>query len=360
MTKRIWRSLADKRPLAEQLFDAIAHEIRTGVYPVGTSIPSVRAMASSFGVSHVVAWRALKRLAEEGLVAAKASSGSVVLPRSGRIWLGRVLMVERDSAGSYYAAILADQVARGLMDAGYVLEREVLSRDAKGSYDFSRIELKLSEPVRLVLQMHEDTRISRYLSRHHVPVVCVARSRTQIPGAVGLIRSNHLSSAAAFAAVCRVRGLRSVWQIGGWSHAEEMAVLRKEGLRVREIVLPPREGGYELEETQRAALEGVERLFEKGSPKWPDVLRFTDDFTASGFLQGLLLHGVRIPEDVRVVTLSNRGFGPVFHKALACEEMDPFAHGRSVAAAVTKYLQTGQMPSPLTLDAVFRPGDTFP
>ena len=360
MIKRIWRNPIDKRPLDEQLFETLSREIRTGVFPVGTVIPSVRRTALSFGVSHVVAWRALKRLADEGLVAAKASAGSVVLPRTGRSWQGRVLMVERDSAGSYYAAILADQIARGLMDAGYILEREVLSRDVKGNYDFSRVELKLGDPVRLVLQMHEDVRISRYLVRHKVPIVCVARSRTRVPGAVGIIRSNHLSSAAAFAKACRDNGLRSVWQIGGWSHAEETAILKKEGLDVRELVFTPREDAFELEDTQRAALKGVEGLFKRGLPKWPDVLRFTDDFTATGFLQGLLLHGVRVPEDVRVVSLSNRGFGPVFHKTLAREEMDPFAHGQAVAAYVTAYLKTGRLPPPLTLDAVFLPGKTFP
>jgi len=360
MTRRAWRNSADKRPLAEQLFDLLSREIRMGVYPVGTAIPSVRAMATSFGVSHVVAWRALQRLTDEGLVATKTSAGSVVLPRCGRPWQGRVLMVERDSAGSYYAAVLADQVARSLSDAGYVLEREVLSRDVRGNYDFARVELKLSDPVRLVLQMHEDVRISRYLAKHSVPVVCVARSRRQIPGTVGIIRSNHLSSAAAFAAACRAHGLRRVWQIGGWSHAEEVDVLVGEGLEVREMVFPPQEGQYELEATQRAALQGVEALFADGTPRWPDVLRFTDDFTASGFLQGLLLHGVKVPEDVCVVSLSNRGFGPVFHKVLTREEMDPFAHGRAVATFVTTYLQTGKMPHPLTLDAVFCPGDTFP
>ena len=138
-------------------------------------------------------------------------------------------------------------------------------------------------------------------------------------------------------------------------------VLRKAGLKVRELVFPPGKGAWrELEEIQRAALCGVERMFAKGTPRWPDVLRFTDDFTASGFLQGLLIHGVKIPEDVRIVSLSNRGFGPVFYKTLAREEMDPLSHGKSVAEYVKKYLLTGEIPNSLTLDSVFRPGETFP
>ena len=361
MKERVWRNPVDKRPLAEQVFDIIVRDIRNGSIPVGSAIPSVRSISASFGVSHVVAWKAMRRLVEEGLVAASRSAGAVVLPVGGHVWRGRVLMIERDSAGSYYAAVMAERISQGLSDAGYVLEREVLMCDADGNLDFARVDLKLNDPVRLVLQMHEDVRISRHLAKFDVPVVCVARSRKRIPGAVGVIRSNHLSSAAVFASMCRASGCRSVWQIGLASHREEALVLCKAGLKVRELVFAPGKGnGHELEATQRAALCGAERMFAKGTPRWPDVLRFTDDFTASGFLQGLLIHGVKIPEDVRVVSLSNRGFGPVFYKTLAREEMDPFSHGKSVAEYVTKYLRTGEIPDSLTLDSVFRAGETFP
>ena len=361
MKKRVWRSPLDKRPLAEQIFDILVRDIRNGSFPVGSAIPSVRSISASFGVSHVVAWKAMRRLVEEGFVAASRSAGAVVLPIGGHVWRGRVLMVERDSAGSYYADVMANCIAQGLSDAGYVLEREVLTRAANGTLDFARVDLKLNDPVRLVLQMHEDVRISRYLAKYDVPVVCIARSRRRIPGAVGVIRSNHLSSAAVVASMCCARKYRSVWQIGCASHQEEAAVLCKAGLKVHELVFAPRKvAGCELEETQRAALRGVERMFAKGTPRWPDVLRFTDDFTASGFLQGLLIHGVKVPDDVRIVSLSNLGFGPVFQKILTREEMDPFSHGKAVTEYVTQYLRTGKTPDSLMLDSVFRPGETFP
>ncbi len=354
------RNPADRRPLAEQLTALLRREILSGSFPAGRPLPSVRTLSTALGVSHVVAWKAIHALAEEGLVAARTSSGSLVLPSGGKIWRGRVLLVERDSSGSYYASALAEEIAKRLSDAGYILERELLTRDARGNFDFSRLELKLRDPLLLVVQMHEDPRITKYLAQFRVPIAGVVRQRRRIPGAVMTIRSNHLLSAAAVAKRCREHGLKTVWQIGGWAHGEEAAVLRQAGLRVREFVFAPREGGFELEEVQLAALRGVAAWFRRGQPPWPDLLRFTDDFTAMGALQGLMLHGVRIPETVRVVTLANRGFGPVYHRPLSREEMDPFAHGQIVASAIIGYLQTGRAPTDVTLDAVYVDGETFP
>ena len=49
-----------------------------------------------------------------------------------------------------------------------------------------------------------------------------------------------------------------------------------------------------------------------GGRGWlPDVLFFVDDYIASGAMVALLHEGVRIPEDVRVASLYNKGLGPV-------------------------------------------------
>ena len=55
------------------------------------------------------------------------------------------------------------------------------------------------------------------------------------------------------------------------------------------------------------------------------------DFIAIGVFNALLAAGLRVPQDIRVVTFSNRGFGPVFPVPLPRIEMDAYADGQKVS-----------------------------
>jgi DNA-binding LacI/PurR family transcriptional regulator len=90
----------------------------------------------------------------------------------------------------------------------------------------------------------------------------------------------------------------------------------------------------------------------------PELFIFTDDYVAQGALMALALAGVRLPDDVAVVTHSNKGITPIWEKPLARLEMDPTAHARAVADAVVDYLDTG-VPRDLDLGSVWKNGTTF-
>ena len=77
------------------------------------------------------------------------------------------------------------------------------------------------------------------------------------------------------------------------------------------------------------------------------------------FLLALLRHGIRIPEDVTVVSFANKGHLPIWDRALTRIEVDPAAHGAAVSQAVQKFLHGGQFPSGLSLGSVWIHGETF-
>ncbi len=91
----------------------------------------------------------------------------------------------------------------------------------------------------------------------------------------------------------------------------------------------------------------------------PDVLLFTDDHLAQGAVLALMEHGVRVPEDVRVVTHSNRGLGPFWTKPFTRLEMDPVAHGAKIADAILAYLRTRRLPAGIVLGSEWTSGETF-
>ena len=91
------------------------------------------------------------------------------------------------------------------------------------------------------------------------------------------------------------------------------------------------------------------------------MLFFDDDYLASGALTAMLWSGIRIPEDVRVVTLANSscGSGLAFPVSLTRIEVDPIACGRAIAETVLAYLATGTFPPDATISPTYIKGDTF-
>ena len=73
----------------------------------------------------------------------------------------------------------------------------------------------------------------------------------------------------------------------------------------------------------------------------------------------LLRNGVRIPEDVKVVTWANRGLGPVYALPYTRLEMDPSAHGVSISEWALRFLRTAKLTSRAHVGPVYCIGRTF-
>lgn len=71
-------SLATGQPRYFVVAQAIMHDIQSGRYPVGTLLPTEAEFCKQFGVSRHTVREAIRRLAELGLVAAKAGVGTHV------------------------------------------------------------------------------------------------------------------------------------------------------------------------------------------------------------------------------------------------------------------------------------------
>ena len=84
-----------------------------------------------------------------------------------------------------------------------------------------------------------------------------------------------------------------------------------------------------------------------GKKDLPDLLLFSDDYVAFGGLVGLAACGIRIPDEMRVVTLSNVGFEPVFPVSLAQIRVDPRANGAAIAAKALARIEGRSFVEPL-------------
>ena len=84
-----------------------------------------------------------------------------------------------------------------------------------------------------------------------------------------------------------------------------------------------------------------------GKRNLPDLLLFSDDYVAFGGLVGLAACGIRVPDEMRVLTLANVGFEPVFPVPLAQIRIDPRANGAAIAAKVLARMEGRSFSDPL-------------
>jgi DNA-binding LacI/PurR family transcriptional regulator len=159
-----------------------------------------------------------------------------------------------------------------------------------------------------------------------------------------------------FVRACVRKGVRTVLVVtsnGDTYGAQEM-------LRVAEIrttVLEVANAGSP-ESVSQNGFNAILKWFADGGPR-ADVILFEDDYAAQGGLIALKALGLRIPEDVAVVSHTNKGHGPFWEKPLSRLEMDPVAHGRILASTIAGYLRGEPFPRNLRLGSVWREGETF-
>ena len=346
---------AHRKTLTSQLTDGLRRAVLTGRYAPGDVLPPIRDLATHFKVAKAVAANAVRRLADERLVVSRPHVGSVVAPRGVSIWRGCVLVVRVGMAASYYQGALCGHFVSRLADAGYFADVIMLPCIGHGPVDFARLDYRLREKPDFILQICDNAKLSARLRSSGVPFAVLGDGES-VRGSALYFLLDRFADVDGFVAHCRAAGVRTVEQHGVESHPKSVQALRAAGIKaVEKLHSPLLEYGV-IEGVERAGLgafagiAGVHR---------PDLYLFSDDFLAQGALTAMLAKGVRVPEDVRVVTLSNRGSGPVFAVPLTRFEVDPASHGEQVAEAVLAYMAGGN-PEPLVLSGKYIVGDSFP
>ncbi len=354
----------DVRPLFNQVVDGFREAIFSGYYKPGDKIPSSRDLCPLLGVSRIVTQAALEQLASEGLVTSRPRIGSVVRDRNAKQWKGRVLFVVPETNGSYFTNVLIGVVRETVMKEGWFFQQVTLGSDEQGVHDLSRLDVALRGSTDLVLTLWERKDIFERLAAADVPFVTVADHPSPMAGALGYVRYPHRAFVPAFVRDCVKAGIRRVEQVGFMKSTFTAApALRSAGIEVSEIVIPPEKGfASTIMDVKEPVMEVFTRRLSRGkvNAKLPDLFYFDDDHVASAALMVLAYSGVKVPDDVSVVALSNAGFGPCFPVPLARVVMDPFAAGRTIARAALSCLSGDGVPSDAVVQPVYVRGDSFP
>ena len=345
--------------LREQMFQGLKNAIIKGVYKPGQTLPGIHELAAAAGVSDKVSRQALARLADIGWCVSKRGFKSVVADR-GKERLGKVLFFNSETGFGFHTSRMVGSIRTCLLKADYRLTA-ISAYDIRRDGSSQLLSESLKEHWDLVIELGMRPGARKSIEQSGWPFLvlgdggkCVFSNAQNCIGQIELLMGRALPE---FVRSCVKKGVRSVVQFlydeGSFDAVEMLAM---PGVSCRTIRIPRSrnlfgmyEGGYKQ---TIALLRKCRRML-------PDVILFTDDHIAQGGLLALMEYGVRIPEDVKVVTHANRGFGPFWMKPLTRFEMDPVSQGADIASAVLGYFKTGGLPSGLVLGSEWKTGSTF-
>ena len=349
-----------QRNLSTQMAEGLRNAILTGFYKEGEILPKILDWAKMFGVSIRVPEAAVAALVREGLVVTHPGVGCVVRPRTTSIWRGHVLLVMPDSTTVYPANIMSERIRKALSESGWLVSQIDVPHDSNRKYDLSRLEFALKHPVELAIVLASRLPIESLLSRSGTDFVIYGEKPCNLPHCVGLIRLDLAAAIPDFVRHCVETGVKEVLQVWKLGAPDASSALRKAGIKVTTWQLPEPEG-LRPEAVERMAIDAFKARLSKGRDWLPDLIFFADDYLAAGAITALLHEGVRIPEDVRLVSLYNKGLGPVTWDTLACWELDSHAGGDRAAQRILAWLD-GDRHTPIscTIGTTYRPGATFP
>lgn len=343
--------------LVEQIVGGVSLAVGSGALAHGATLPGIRRMAKELSVSEIVVRRAVKELCRQGVLQARTRVGLTVCGGGRRSWRGVVAGIRpAHDAGMYYANVLESTIASLLMKSGWLFARMEWPDSSKDAGADVAGLLNCLSPA-LVVALFPSPAMLNALDRSDLPFVQIwtkARAH-KVRMVVRPCADAALSQLAATFAAHGVRKVISVYS--NFSGIDCTTVLKKAGFSVRKMHIASLDDYMQPECVQRAALETFDRLLSKGSIA-ADAVVFNDDYLTAGALSAFERHGVRVPEDIRLATTSNRGLGPVYFRKLTRLEVDPVRHGQEIADTLLKMLDGGEYPPEMSIETTFEDGET--
>ena len=356
---------ASGKGLVELTVAGIRRAILDGSYAVDEVLPTQNEMAKALGVSIRVTREALAKLAEEGLVSARGRRGTVVLPLKTRKWKGRIVYLHSPYVGSYHFARFGETLAAELTAVGWLFSSVTVPLPTDTT-DKS-VEAFVAAHCRdadLVLVRGCADYAAPAVDACDVPwVALVDKVDGDFKNCKGLVPSILMHSVPEFVLHCRQSGVKRIVAMNLRPRPDLEEGLSRADIAYESWIVEP----YDLltlESYPQSAMEAMlKRYGASGTShhaELPDLFIFTDDYLARGALVALLALGIRVPEDVRVATLSNKGNAPTFPVSLTRSEIDPVRCGEAAARCVLSYLTNGCLPDDDIVNYDYIKGESFP
>lgn len=349
----------------DEIAETLEKQIRIGVFPHGAKLPSQQELCLHFGVSRPVIQKVFNILGERGLIERQPGRGVYA------IFPGAELRTLRNVA----VVIPTDQWRDLKLDDNYGLEffRGVESALTEENLGIQLIAVEPGKPESLRKQLSQvkvDGIISSfsfsdliYLEKMNVlgiPVV-IGGANPDVPG-VSCVAPDWYHAVRQF--------LRSVWRRGYRRVAVFSAGKHVSHPQVSEAVLTIRQELPRLQLKQIDYMGG--RPFQCELRPWlneclvslareglPEILIFSDDWTALRALELLQKIGIRVPDQVEVTGFLGLGLAYSSSPKLTTFRIDAEEMGRRCVKVLKATLNNSSVPIVDSISAVYDEQETF-
>ena len=363
--KPIRFNLEEKGDKAQQMADGIIREIECGYWTAGDTLPTMAEFSAALHIGGHVPRTAMRRLSNAGVVQIKKHIGAIVTGRGIHKWKGHVAFVTTTTRVSFYENAHAFALQSIFEAAGWeivhISVREQHEDDKK--LDLSSLKRHIAHGIDFAICFTGSRQIAAMLDGAKVRYIFEGGTGRDFPNAEAVINleMNSQNAAERLAKHWSSAKVRDVL-IVDFEHVMPRTItstIVSSGIRFRQIVVKRPNSRDYLQNIQQAGLDTVAKFFAVGRnlTNPPDAIFFYDDYLAAGGLVALAATGLRVPEDIRIATLANKGLGPVWFKPLARLEYDPVENARLIGNYVLKLL-TGKKATPPILQLKFIEGKT--
>lgn len=333
-----------------------------GVLKGGDTLPSIRKMAELCGTSVRVPLAAVGQLQKDGILEAHPRLGIRVLRQKRKLWKGRVLIVSNGGNANYFVNALNAEVATMLTAADYRVEFAFVIQGMGSRDRYAVLRKMLCDDYDLVVFPAYDHQVFALVKRSSRPYLVYATADfSREDGCIGVLSGGFPNVIRQFLEQCDSMNVRNVLQMRfrNWEGPDLTDDFRKLSIGVENLEIPLSQSPDRLDEIGRVAFEALSRRIADKKRRLPELIFFADDFIARGGLWALTNAGLRAPEDVKIVTVANKGFLPAYSRSLTRLETDTFVSARLVADRAIGYLERGAPPKFVVMKCDYVRGVTF-
>ena len=344
--------------LEEALSAFIKQEISFGRIKGGDKFPTISEIGKVTGLSFGKARVIVNKLAREGYVRSRPHIGTIVIPRGKRALRGRVLFVlPGEDLCRYHPAQVMNVLSSRLTAAGYAFSVATFSLDAGEGLAFLKSDIV--RETDLVIAARATPKVQKCLAEAGVNHIFAYGDRPK-DSARPWIRVSPEKAISQFADHCARAGVKRVMQVRfeGNETLDAQPALAKRGIDSFWMTIS--RGGNGRGRFDGVVFSSYEAFEALPRIRIPDLMLIWNSFVTQGAVTAFLARGIRMPEDVRVVTLSNTGVGPVYTKPFTRFEVNPIEAGETVADFALAVLAKGRIPSPPQISPHYIYGATFP
>jgi len=352
-----------KRCISDEIADELRGELVGGRYRAGKALPSVDELRRRFGAGEFAVRAAFHKLRGEGLVAVKQHVGAFATEKACRSWKGSVAFVAMGQTAAYFQQMLSVRLARRFEEAGWRFSPIIIDAANDGSCDISPLVRHVERGLDFAVDYVGMGQVAAVYDKAGVPYAILNGYTRNFPNACAVIREDFGKCVLDLVKALHQRRIRRVLEFD-YERAMDRGfkkVLLDAGIAIQSVMCKwENYGAWRLSDVKTCGYRSVAKYFseERHRNNPPDVILFDDDYFAFGGIVAIVEAGFRIPQDVRIVSYSNKGNEPILGASVARIENDPVSYGDAVADYAIAVLE-GRRARPPKIHWNFIPGESL-